>query len=57
MTGKLLEVEGNPKTQQSISLNSPQIRPWWDAFFAITAIQNILTTSMSLVHILLFPQP
>lgn len=30
-----------------ITLNSTQVRPWFIAFFAITALQNVLTTSMS----------
>ncbi|KAF5347892.1 hypothetical protein D9756_010197 [Leucocoprinus leucothites] len=46
MAAKLIEVEANPKTHRDISLNSSQIRPWWLAFFAITAIQNILTTAI-----------
>lgn len=29
----------------AITLNSNVIKPWWSAFFAITAAQNVLTTS------------
>ncbi|KAF9444736.1 hypothetical protein P691DRAFT_736036 [Macrolepiota fuliginosa MF-IS2] len=46
MACKLIEVEANPSTLRNISLNSSQILPWWIAFFAITAIQNTLTTSI-----------
>ncbi|KAJ3565895.1 hypothetical protein NP233_g7350 [Leucocoprinus birnbaumii] len=46
MAAKLIEVEANPNTLRAISLNSSQIRPWWLAFFAITAAQNTLTTSI-----------
>lgn len=49
MAIKLIEVEANPATQKAISLNSSQIRPWWLAFFAITAFQNTLTTSESFI--------
>ncbi|KAJ3564679.1 hypothetical protein NP233_g8137 [Leucocoprinus birnbaumii] len=45
-TIRLMEIEGNPNTPSNISLNSPQIRPWFDAFFAITTAQNVLTTSL-----------
>jgi len=30
----------------AITLNSNVIKPWWSAFFAITAAQNVLTTSL-----------
>ncbi|KAF7335992.1 hypothetical protein MSAN_02312900 [Mycena sanguinolenta] len=47
MAIKLMQVEitttsGNGK----ITLNSNVIKPWWSAFFAITAAQNVLTTTL-----------
>ncbi|KXN84933.1 hypothetical protein AN958_11916 [Leucoagaricus sp. SymC.cos] len=49
MAGKLIEVEANPSTLRAISLNSSQIRPWWLAFFVITAAQNTLTTRVAIL--------
>ncbi|KAF5345977.1 hypothetical protein D9756_010906 [Leucocoprinus leucothites] len=46
VTIRLLEIESNPKTLRGISLNSNEIRPWYSAFFAITAAQNVLTTGI-----------
>ena len=46
MALKLLAVEGST-SDAAITLNSSVIKPWWSAFFAITAAQNSLTTSMS----------
>ncbi|XP_006463024.1 hypothetical protein AGABI2DRAFT_179566 [Agaricus bisporus var. bisporus H97] len=51
MAAKLMHVEADPDTEQDISLNSPQIRPWWLSFFAITAFQNSLTTSVLIYRI------
>jgi hypothetical protein len=31
-------------SNSAITLNSNLIKPWWSAFFAITAAQNVLTT-------------
>jgi hypothetical protein len=31
-------------SNNAITLNFNPIKPWWSAFFAITAAQNILTT-------------
>lgn len=47
MAIKLCVVEG-VTSNSAITLNSSVIEPWWCAFFAITAAQNTLTTSMSL---------
>ncbi|KAJ7915795.1 hypothetical protein B0H13DRAFT_1999469 [Mycena leptocephala] len=33
-------------SNSAITLNSNLIKPWWSAFFAITAAQNVLTTSL-----------
>lgn len=41
---RLLEIEGHPPA------SGPETIPaWWTVFFAITAIQNTLTTSESLL--------
>ncbi|KAJ6490912.1 hypothetical protein C8R45DRAFT_991110, partial [Mycena sanguinolenta] len=42
---KLMVVEITT-SNAAITLNSSVIKPWWSAFFAITAAQNILTTSL-----------
>lgn len=58
MAIKLIQVEADPATHKQISLNSSQIRPWWTAFFVITAAQNTLTTCkppLSSVIVLLKP--
>jgi len=45
MSIKLMYVEITT-TNAAITLNSNVIKPWWSAFFAITAAQNVLTTSL-----------
>ncbi|KAF7374180.1 hypothetical protein MSAN_00299800 [Mycena sanguinolenta] len=40
---KLMDVEITT-SNATITLNSSVIKPWWSAFFAITAAQNVLTT-------------
>ena len=40
---KLMSVEITT-SNAAITLNSNVIKPWWSAFFAITAAQNVLTT-------------
>jgi len=45
MALKLLAVEGST-SDAAITLNSSVIKPWWSAFFAITAAQNSLTTTL-----------
>ncbi|KAJ7894316.1 hypothetical protein B0H14DRAFT_802797 [Mycena olivaceomarginata] len=42
---KLMHVEITT-SNAVITLNSNVIKPWWSAFFAITAAQNVLTTSL-----------
>ncbi|KAF7378449.1 hypothetical protein MSAN_00271900 [Mycena sanguinolenta] len=42
---KLMYVEITT-SDAAITLNSNVIKPWWSAFFAITAAQNVLTTSL-----------
>ncbi|KAJ6474927.1 hypothetical protein C8R45DRAFT_751870, partial [Mycena sanguinolenta] len=42
---KLMSVEITT-SNAAITLNSNAIKPWWSAFFAITAAQNVLTTSL-----------
>ena len=54
MAAKLIEVEANPRTDRDITLNSRQIQPWWLSFFAITAVQNTLTTSQSSIWFFFF---
>jgi len=56
MAAKLIEVEANPRTDRDITLNSRQIQPWWLSFFAITAVQNTLTTSQSSIWFFFFFQ-
>lgn len=51
MAAKLIQVEADPDTHKAISLNSDQIRPWWTAFFVITAVQNTLTTCILIYRI------
>jgi len=51
MAVKLIQVEADPDTHKAISLNSDQIRPWWTAFFVITAVQNTLTTCILIYRI------
>jgi hypothetical protein len=43
MAIKLIVVESTT-SQKAITINSSQTRPWWSAFFAITMVQNTLTT-------------
>ncbi|KAJ6522879.1 hypothetical protein B0H19DRAFT_1386553 [Mycena capillaripes] len=43
MAIKLMYVEITT-SNSAITLNSNVIKPWWSAFFAITAAQNVLTT-------------
>ncbi|KAF9448966.1 hypothetical protein P691DRAFT_703990 [Macrolepiota fuliginosa MF-IS2] len=43
---RLIDVWVEPSTQKTIVLNSNQLLAWVLAFFAITAMQNILTTSI-----------
>jgi hypothetical protein len=45
MAIRLIEIEVTPSTSREISWNSTQIGTWSSAVFAITAAQNILTTS------------
>jgi hypothetical protein len=45
MAIKLMFVEITT-SNSNITLNSNVIKPWWSAFFAITAVQNVLTTSL-----------
>ncbi|KAF7344674.1 hypothetical protein MVEN_01627600 [Mycena venus] len=45
MTVKLMLVQITTRND-AITLTSNVIMPWWSAFFAITAAQNILTTSL-----------
>ncbi|KAK7055477.1 hypothetical protein R3P38DRAFT_2847272 [Favolaschia claudopus] len=45
MTIKLVHVEITT-SNAAITLSSDITRPWWCAFFAITAAQNVLTTSL-----------
>ncbi|KAJ7230226.1 hypothetical protein GGX14DRAFT_410176 [Mycena pura] len=45
MSIKLMHVEITT-SNAGITLNSNVIKPWWSAFFAITAAQNVLTTSL-----------
>ncbi|KAF5348258.1 hypothetical protein D9756_010541 [Leucocoprinus leucothites] len=42
----LIQAEANPKTPDDILLTSNQTRHWNSAFFALTAAQNILTSSI-----------
>ncbi|KAJ7802433.1 hypothetical protein B0H14DRAFT_2892387 [Mycena olivaceomarginata] len=47
MAIKLMHVEITTTAGNgAITLNSNVIKPWWSAFFAITAAQNVLTTSL-----------
>ncbi|XP_006463035.1 hypothetical protein AGABI2DRAFT_207725 [Agaricus bisporus var. bisporus H97] len=46
MAVRLIQVEADPGTMREISVVSNQLRPWLLAFFAITAAQNALTTSV-----------
>jgi hypothetical protein len=43
MAVKLIVVESTT-SQKAITINSSETRPWWCAFFAITMVQNTLTT-------------
>jgi hypothetical protein len=43
MAVKLMQVEITT-SNAAITINSNVIKPWWSAFFAITAAQNVLTT-------------
>jgi len=45
MGAQLMHVEIT-SSNSAITLNSNVIKPWWSAFFAITATQNVLTTSL-----------
>ncbi|KAJ7291677.1 hypothetical protein C8J57DRAFT_1273711 [Mycena rebaudengoi] len=45
MAIKLMHVEITT-SNSAITLNSNVIKPWWSAFFAITAAQNVLTTTL-----------
>jgi len=45
MAIKLMHVEITT-SNGAITLNSNVIKPWWSAFFAITAAQNVLTTTL-----------
>jgi len=45
MALRLIHVEAS-LDHKAITLNSNEIHPWWDAFFAITMVQNTLTTSL-----------
>ncbi|KAJ6576670.1 hypothetical protein DFH09DRAFT_1149970 [Mycena vulgaris] len=45
MAIKLMYVEITT-SNGAITLNSNVIKPWWSAFFAITAAQNVLTTGL-----------
>ncbi|KAJ7918513.1 hypothetical protein B0H13DRAFT_1869286 [Mycena leptocephala] len=45
MAVKLMQVEITT-SNAAITINSNVIKPWWSAFFAITAAQNVLTTSL-----------
>ncbi|KAJ7221852.1 hypothetical protein B0H12DRAFT_301649 [Mycena haematopus] len=47
MACKLMQVEITTTSGDGrITLNSNVIKPWWSAFFAITAAQNVLTTTL-----------
>ncbi|KAF9448967.1 hypothetical protein P691DRAFT_855964 [Macrolepiota fuliginosa MF-IS2] len=43
---RLINIGVEPTTQRTIALNSNQVLAWGMAFFAITAMQNVLTTSI-----------
>lgn len=46
VAARLIEIGVEPTTQRTLALNSNQVLAWGMAFFAITAAQNVLTTSV-----------